>query len=886
MSIFSPSRLRASADDHERIFIERLGKVMHWARQIAGGDASLAEDLAQDAFLHFTAGRPSLYEISNVDKYLYVVLKNLFRSHLASVSRRCAVPFDPLAHESAMQTWRSVDAERRLTLREELCQICAFISDRKETSKGASAFLLHFFHGLSLWDVSVVMQTTRAAVDERLSVVRKEARRHLERRTPVLVKSGAGETELMAELQSIIARSCRGECFSLEEAQRSYAPGAVQLARDRLAHLASCCKCLRVLAQLLQFPTDSGSPPAAPGDRNRISLWKRKRAELLSTEPSEFQLIVNGHLLATERLHRPDNAFSVSITLHEPLDFVEIWNDETTRLLLLPAISEPPVGKYDQGATIDLGAGSLQLTLQFTDPWPTIAINYAACPSENLDKAEEQDRNRFLSVPLERKTTPRRWFSLRLSIPTLSSGIALALVVVLLFVQTRETTLSAAELLERAGKWEKGVATRQAPVLHRRFSLVKRQKGMPVQRTFVEVWRGAALNIKLSRWTDAYGRLLAETRVEPYGSIHLEPGNVWQFEPSADAFMSAAGALDHATVSKIAERTIIRADSAELVLDRVTNRPIEQRFSLDTVDYVFTEAWTEAIPLAGSPLLPSASKARPDDKRIRASNESHRRDLPPPRVDFLVDERELQVRHKLHALELATAASIARHGSAIDVELAPTSIEQKRTLIAALRRIPGVNLSILSAKAAVLDAVTAATPTSTTQKNGESKEPLASKWLKPTLGSEFEVHAEEERRLAGARHLVGLAGEWRLLAERYSANVEPHLSSQANSILREIVGDLRMRIHQEVYNEQLAITDLLRNFPDNPASTASQHPCETWQSQAVQIADLLWENEQVVEQFYAPSSDAGTMPDKDRLLRLRTLMTIISSVLGASCESR
>jgi len=45
MNLLSPWRLSTSANNHEGVFVERLGKVMHWARQIAGGDASLAEDL-------------------------------------------------------------------------------------------------------------------------------------------------------------------------------------------------------------------------------------------------------------------------------------------------------------------------------------------------------------------------------------------------------------------------------------------------------------------------------------------------------------------------------------------------------------------------------------------------------------------------------------------------------------------------------------------------------------------------------------------------------------------------------------------------------------------------------------------------------------------------
>jgi RNA polymerase sigma factor (sigma-70 family) len=762
MNLLSPWRRGAPEDHHERIFVERLGTVMQWARQIAGGDASLAEDLAQDAFLHFTAGKPSLEEISNIDKYLYVVLKNLFRSHLAAVNRRCAIPLDPLAHESAMQTWRSVDPERRLLLREELRRICTFVCERKETSKGASAFLLRFFHGLSPSEVSAAMQTTRAAVDERLSVVRKEVRRHLGRQTPLLVKSTSAEP--MAELQLMIAASCCGQCFSADEAQRSYAPRAAELARDRLAHLASCKKCLSLVAQLLQFPTDSGSsPPAASTGGDRVSRWKHKRDELWLTEPTELRLIVNGHLLATERVHLPDNQLSISIALHEPVEFVEIWSGENTRLLFLPGISEPPDGKCDQRASIDLSTGSLQFVLRFQEPWPTVAVSYTARKSEGLAQVREHAATSLICLPFQREITPRSRFSGLLSLPTLSATIALVLIVVLLFVQTRETTLSAAEVLDRAGKWEQGVTTTQAPVLHRRFSLIKQNKGVTVEHTFVEVWRRAGFDGKLSRWTDASGRTLAQGRIALSAPVRVEQANIWKFEPSVEAFKVAAGPLEHAAVSNTIERTTIRVPLGELVLDRMTDRPIEERFSIDAAEYVFTEAFTETIPLAASPLSPPPPETRPAEKRNRAANESNRPNLQPARPDFLIEEREMQVRKELHALQLATAASITTRESAIDVQFAPTTVEQEGMLRTALENIPGVNVSIISTKAAVLNSVTANGPSSALPATERPGGPLAAEWLKSGLGSESEVRAEEERRLQTARHLVTLVAEWRLL---------------------------------------------------------------------------------------------------------------------------
>jgi DNA-directed RNA polymerase specialized sigma24 family protein len=868
----------------EQAAVEAIRQAKAKLQPARGGDTSLAEDLAQDAFLHFTTGKPSLDEISDLDKYLYVVLKNLFRSHLASMSRRCAVPFDPLAHENAMKTWRSIDPERRLTLRDELRRICVFACERKETSKGASAFLLHFFHGLSVADVSVVMQTTRGAVDERLSVARKEARRWLSRPAPVLVRSGSAEADLMTELQSMIASTCRGECFSTDDIRRCYAPDAAELPRDRLAHVASCSKCLGLVAELLQFPRGPGSPPSAiASDRGRISRWRRKRADLLSTEPSELRLIVNGHLLATERVRSPDSDFSVSVSLHEPLEFVEIWSGETIRLLFLSGISEPPDGKFDHEASLDLNGRRLQLNLRFTDPWPTIGISYQSTASENPVAAWERGDVPSLSVPRQRGGESHR-FPFRLSIPAFSTVIALALIFVVLFMQTRETTLGAAELLNRAEGWERSITTAQARVLHRWSSLVKQARGAPMQRTFVDVWRQGGANVKLSRWTDAAGRLLAEARVDPRDLPRLDPGNIWQFEPSADSFLAVAGPLGLASVSRADGQMIIRTRFAQLVLDRATNRPIEERFSLDATEYVFTESATETMPSTGWPSLPAAG-ADSMGRRLRGAIRPSREEFAAQNTDSQVEERELQVRRELHALELASAAAVLRDGNMIDVRTAPTSAEQEQQLTLALNKIPGIKLSFLSTQAAVLHATGIGSVPVEAPAGRKLAEPLASKWLKIDLGSESAALGEEEKRIDAARRLVSLAAEWRVLSERYPLTAERPLSAEARATLAEIVNDLRERIRREVDDERAALTRLLRMVPAAPNPIVFDQPCETWQSQAVRAADLIWENERAIDDFYAPTAAGGVaLSDSESLRKLRSLSDALESIVQGPCN--
>ena len=883
--MFLPWRVPDSRDAHERVFIERLDRIVHWARQIASGDTSLAEDLAQDAFLHFTTAKPPLADIGNLDKYLYAVLRNLHRSERASNSRRRAVSLDPLAHESAAQSWKSVDPERQLTLRQELFRLCVFVCQRTETSKGASAFLLHFFHGLSVTEVGVVMRTTRAAVDERLSVMRKEARRKMGKPTPLFIRPDAyGDADPMPGLRAVIASSRRGECFGHEELTRLYGPEATELHRERLAHLASCRICLAAVMQYLQLgrPGDSGSVPPVGVERTRITRWRRRREELLSIEPAELRLVVNGHVLATERVHRPDNDFSISVVLREPLDFLELWSGDDARLLFLPVLSEPPDGEFEQHAEIELKSGRLALNLRFTEPWPVIAVRYQMTSAESRAGAQAAPCVPPRVFLFERTQRPRGRFSIHLRIPAFSALIAVMLIVVLLFVQTRETTLSAAELLTKAGNWQMSVTTAQNPVLHRRFSLVLQSRGEPVRRTFVEVWRRADAAVKFSRWSDASGRVLAEARLTPKDLTILNQATVWEFDPSADAF-KAAGFVDGATVSASAEHMIIRTSSAELTLDRASNRPIEERFLLSDGEYSFSEAATEIIPLGESPLSAPLAAAPRADRRV-ASIESRLPEMPVSSPVEGFEERELLVRRELHALKLATVATVNRHDAVIDVEFAPTSAEQERQVQIALERVPGVNLSILSPQLAVSRAVPAADSSVIESAQNKLQEPLATGWLKPVLGSASAIHAAETRRVETARRLVALVAELRLLAERYPASREGLLSADARRTLTEILEDLRAEIRSGIDEQKNAIA-LLGNLSVDPPAIASGKPCEAWQSQAMQAADTLWENEQAIEAFYAPvSTSGGSAADADVPIRLRDLTAILETMLPISCS--
>jgi hypothetical protein len=252
-----------------------------------------------------------------------------------------------------------------------------------------------------------------------------------------------------------------------------------------------------------------------------------------------------------------------------------------------------------------------------------------------------------------------------------------------------------------------------------------------------------------------------------------------------------------------------------------------------------------------------------------------------------VEERELEVRRELHALKLAGAATVLRRGGAIDVQLAPTSVEQEQRLKIALENIPDVSVSVLSAQEAVLHAIPIGSQPIGAPATERLAEPLASKWLRESLASDSEVHAEEVRRTEAAQRLVSLVAEWRLLADRYPIADESQLSVEARAILNGIVDDLRTQIRREVDNERAAIALLSRGTPAAPGTMASERSCGTWQSQAVTAADLLWENEQATEQFYAPVPSGGAaVSDADHLSKLGSLTETLNALPRVSCDSK
>jgi RNA polymerase sigma factor (sigma-70 family) len=422
---------------HEEVFLARYTRLRAWALQLTENDRERAEDLVHDAYIQFTFTLPDLNAISNLDGYLYTMLRNL---HLSQVRRSQRQPLRTLSivdYDSAEIGLRAADPREQIRLQDELREVCRYASIRKETSKAGSVLILRFLHGYYPREIALVMRSTRQAVEERLRVARSEARQYLENpsslrflretpQIPQLARAGFAQTAdaLLNELRQTIFDSRQGDCLTTGQLETLYRYGEVSgIDHTAFAHIASCPKCLDEVNRLLdlpllveRFPTDTlgtdtnsksggsggGGTGGTTGGASESELRRcRKRAkDVLEHRPSELCISVNGYLMAAQKVGSELSEQTLSINVAEKIDFVEIFSEQEIRLLFLPVEEQPSNGTYKPRARVRLSDDrTLEATLVFSRPWPTLQVVYSD-PLMSLESAAQ------LNDPVETSTLP------------------------------------------------------------------------------------------------------------------------------------------------------------------------------------------------------------------------------------------------------------------------------------------------------------------------------------------------------------------------------------------------------------------------------------------------------------------------------------------------
>src|SRR5205814_2481484 len=201
----------------------------------------------------------------------------------------------------------------------------------------------------------------------------------------------------------------QGECSTRDQIESLYGDGARSgINHVTLAHTVSCPACLDELNRLLdlpsldeRFPTDTlgtdtrgrggddggddGSATGGSSDNERQKCRKAAR-EVYEHKPSELCISVNGYLLAAQKVGSELNEQSVSISIAEPIDFVEVFSEQEMRLLFLSVEDRATNVRKARVALSD--DRTLEATLNFDSPWPSLQVIYSD-PSLAVSREQE-----------------------------------------------------------------------------------------------------------------------------------------------------------------------------------------------------------------------------------------------------------------------------------------------------------------------------------------------------------------------------------------------------------------------------------------------------------------------------------------------------------------
>ena len=712
MSRQSPQIAEHAEERHEELFLARYAALLRGAHGLTGGDAARAEDLVQDAFVHFTVARPPLERIGNLDGYLYVMLRNLHLSQSRRAARLSERMLSAVEYDSAEMLLRATDPRDLIRTQDELRQVCRYACARKETSKAGSVLILRFFHGYYPSEIALLAGGTRESVEERLRVARNEARQFL--KDPASLRFVRGLTpheapptpltgyaqmtdELLAALRRAIFETRKGDCPAVEEMEETYlGPAPVALETKALSHLVGCPRCMDEANRLLglaplseRYPTDTsgaetrpkegdgngdgrggdGGPPSGGASGEQVKRCRLRVRNLVEHCPEELCVAVNGRVLAAQKTGTPHCEQKLVVTLEEKIEFVEVFSEQEVRLLFLNVNEHFNASDALSACVILNDERRLEATLDLGGRWPTVRVVYedpaapvaeparqfalsparvlrevAPLAGQSVDRAAEEEKE---ETPLPGKPAGRagRVAALagflknaagRLGVApfrpnpaTVTAALALLVVAALLFTRMGAPAVTAAELLQRAGRAEDRLAGDPSHVLHRTFQL-EETGGAKAARTRrrVEVWQSAARGTKLRRVFDAENRLVAAELQGPDGSrttyergtaprtSHASPdalalaasGEAWRLDLSAKTFLSLVGSAEGVTVEEAGGSYLLerRTDSGPLVAATLRLSRSDLRATVQTLhvrseggeerEYRFVEGVSERIP--------------------------------------------------------------------------------------------------------------------------------------------------------------------------------------------------------------------------------------------------------------------------------------------------
>jgi DNA-directed RNA polymerase specialized sigma24 family protein len=383
----------AEAVQTDQLLTAHYGRLLQWASALTRGDSSKAEEIVQEFCLYITLTKPDLSHVANLDGYLYTSLRHIYLSSLARASREAMQLVSIEEFDSFAFAVSAHSAGDMLQRQNDLRRICAFAVWRKESSKSASHFILHFFHGYARREIAELARLPMAAIYNKLKTARSEVRSYLGEPgklrmvnsnhppEPALSWSLVSSIELFKQLRASILAARATDCLAEEELLAHYRSSVPRpISCSLLAHLVSCERCLSVVDRHFGRPTlkdrepldalgsgPEGSDPAGNREAEaRMQSLHHRWGRIFEHRPRTLSIAVNGQIVAFHDVRAEQNKLSARLEQPEKAQFVEVFSEQDVRLALLPVGQPPPEGPELQTLRVALSdARWLELNLTY-----------------------------------------------------------------------------------------------------------------------------------------------------------------------------------------------------------------------------------------------------------------------------------------------------------------------------------------------------------------------------------------------------------------------------------------------------------------------------------------------------------------------------------------
>jgi DNA-directed RNA polymerase specialized sigma24 family protein len=347
----------------ERILSRYFARLVEWSQILTRGDQTAADEIVQDLCLHLTVAQPDLSGVNDLDAYLYMCLRNMYISRLARVSREQLRVIQVEDYDDARMVVAGNVADS-VDVQNELFRICDYTVSRKYSSKSASHFILHFFHGYRRSDVALLARLPIAAIYNKLKDMRSEVRDHLSARESIRVvaRGAAPEREphwsalasdvFLKELRSTIFDADSTECVAEVDLIDAYKQErAAPVGCRELAHLAGCERCLNILERALRLDDRDSPLDGMDGDRTTkregrrdfkatMRVVRRRREQLLERRPALLAIAVDGRVVAFHAVESSHNSLSSRVEASATVRFIEVFDEFGDRLAHIPLDAE------------------------------------------------------------------------------------------------------------------------------------------------------------------------------------------------------------------------------------------------------------------------------------------------------------------------------------------------------------------------------------------------------------------------------------------------------------------------------------------------------------------------------------------------------------------